>query len=231
MKRTLFDTTPDRPLYFDFIPDELLYLIIVELRTVNLFLAKKYTRVYDAYINNIHRGFLNPFRLSSIQTAKIYEYEKRLPDIVEKSKIRERQRIWKELPSPIKSTSTYWKKEYYIQKNVYELYRFLPRSFYIEGSSPMNYRNVIEIKFKQIIYARSLNLENKKMPNSVVIYISDKPKELYRMIIYTIDYEDEFNRNYNQQYYESYNWKDIWDNIPVEDQNAILHQNGFPLKN
>ena len=230
MKRTLAEMNRiDNSLYFDFIPDELLYIIIVELRNFNLFLSRKYTRVYNAYINNIHRGFLNPFKLNEFNNTQIFEYKKRLPDIVEKSKIKERQRVYKKLPSPINSTSTYWLREYYAQSRTYQFSQsFDYESRRVGFRSPFTHYQSITDDIRYIIYAYFEFFEDKKIINNTLIYISNESNNvLYKIKNINVDFnirDDEHNT------FESYNWKDVWDKLSSEDQNAILHQNGFPLK-
>ena len=230
MKRTLAEMNRiNNSLYFDFIPDELMYLIIVELRNFNLFLSRKYRKVYDVYINNIHRGFLNPFNLNLFNNTQIFEYKKRLPDIVEKSKIKERQRVYKKLPSPINSTSTYWKKEYYAQSRTYQFSRsFDYESRRVGFRSPFQHYQLITDDIRYIIYAYSEYFEDEKILNNILIYISNKSNEvLYKIRNINVNFnirDDEHNT------FESYNWKDIWDRLSLDHQNAILNQNGFPLK-
>ena len=64
------------------------------------------------------------------------------------------------------------------------------------------------------------------------IYIVKKDnKILYKLLEVENDFiVDHYTRISSKNIYESNNWKNIWDKLSLEDQNAILYQNGFPTK-
>ena len=66
-----------------------------------------------------------------------------------------------------------------------------------------------------------------KLKNSITICVY--AVEINGRLVYKL-FRDDMKTSPVTTVYESNNWKNIWDKLSLEDQNAILYQNGFPTK-
>ena len=184
-------------LYLDFLPRELIYIINKYLGVKNplIRISEHYKNVHRLYLNNlkrkfehpriedVHRGFYNPF--GCIREPKGYRFEQRNNGI---------------LTGVILSTSKYFDRNDY--------------RYIIETNSDWISSD------KCIIYARHSE-STYSGKESMMISTNDRIGNKY--ILTNDDYrKGEFNSN---------KWIKIWEHLSLDDQNAILYQNGFPLKN
>lgn len=177
--------------YFDFLPDELIY-IIFNYGSYNLIkLSNKYEKIYCKYIDDIYNGNLFNFELIKAPNVRLKHY------FSDKTYGCYKMHL---------STSEYYNK---IHSQISVLYPY---------ERPNN-------PFKDIYDFR--NLEN------LLIYADQfKTSGLTRMIVI---YKN--NNNYilkikvcsfgNVNSYESTVWKQIWNQLKIDDQNSLLHQHSF----
>lgn len=180
-------------LFFDYLPDEIIYVIIKCLNNDSInsltSLSENYRKIYNLYVGNIHKGFEFSFKLMKVNDITIV----------------------------IKSDSVF-------EKSVtVNLHRNFDSHFYKWILS-----KILNIKdLRDVIYAE---YDDKSIPQIVGID--------YLTLIYTskdLGYvfheedEDTFD-DANVETFRSWGWKEIWNKLSLDQQNALLHQNGFPVK-
>ena len=194
-------------LCLDFLPDELILIICEYLKTDTSLtkVSDKYKCIYEGYIKLVHDGFINPFDALHTSTAKVFIY-----NIVTYNKDYPKEIVGYTLDS---STSNYFKRKY--TENVSET---------IQKSILFIDKDVAKF-LSHIIYMRKYRndfLDHYNISHCYVYVIGNK----YKLVI---NYECHLGLDIGDGI-ESMEWKDIWGKLETEDQNAILYQNGFPLR-
>ena len=194
-------------LYLDYLPDELIYIIITYFNndSVNSLnsLSENYRKIYNLYVGNIHRGFEFPFKYIIPYNIKLYRFERNKNNF----------------KKTIISTSKYLKyKKYSKYKNEKNIIGWNT------NFNSIKYNIKYLIYYKQILNTNKMSLEMEH--HELLVIISN-------INLYTIveGIEESLSRKFiSKILYESYDWEDIWDKLSLEDQNAILYQNDIPIK-
>ena len=214
--------------YFEFIPDELVYIIVTYMGSKNYLNRlpssryNRYNRIYATYMNNIING-REPPSMQDIQDLKkggsnqllqlIHNGTINLFNCSAPEETILRRFVKGETNNPamyerkVKSTSLYF-------RNVLNYKR--EEDFDISFTS-------ISKDVKCMIYIKISSGQDGYSVINVFISNKDNIRTLYKVSRTTMI------ASQNTEH-ESYNWKEIWDKLPVEDQNALLYQNGFSLK-
>ena len=195
--------------YFDWLPDELLYIICEYLKTDTSLtkVSDRYKCIYERYIKLVHDGFINLFDILHTNNIKILTYYIEICN--------------EDYPEEIvgnnflSSTSNYFKVH-------------SPESELLQVHVPMiSNKHIIELS-PQIIYIRECSknyIDHYNIVDRCYVYIINNK---YKLVLTTKCLSS--NSDIKDDGLESEKWKDIWDKLDIQDRNAILYQNGFPLR-
>ena len=205
-------------LLFDFLPDELISIIItyVEKNNSLIRISDRHEKLYDQYVDEIRKGFQMPFYCIDPRIVTVYRSYKNGTIQYSTSS------YYYSNPGDVDLTDFYDKESgnpFHILLRD-EQFTSSDNKFYpLENSIQNDHEG--DNKMRYIIYAylmfeyADINYEY----NYRIVYLSNQANYKY----VKINFEDGGWNERKTKSYESKNWSDIWNNLEDSDKEAILY--------